>query len=137
MKTSGADNIRARLQIAHSMFDNKLSASFSMIANEEKTNMPNNYDYIYRMACIQNPTQPVYDEDGNYVERKVYFYDNPVFYLNERIGMTRSRNLRATGGLEFKPTDAATFKAMYSRARSGLSFGLLLHKEGCEQHRGR
>ncbi len=136
MKTSGADNIRARLQIAHSMFDNKLSASFSMIANEEKTDMPNNYDYIYRMACIQNPTQPVYDEDGNYVERKVYFYDNPVSYLNERIGMTRSRNLRATGGLEFKPTDALTFKAMYTRKGQGYLSGYYYTKKDVSNTEG-
>lgn len=115
MKTSGADNIRARMQFMHSMFDNKLSTNITLNANEENTDMPNNYDYIYRQACIQNPTQPVYDENGNYVERKVYFYDNPVSYLNERIGMSRSRNLMATGIIEFKPFEALTLKAMYTR----------------------
>ena len=137
MKTSGADNIRARIQIAHSMFDSKLSANFSLIANEEKTGMPNNYNYIYRLACIQNPTQPVYDGDGNYVERSVYNYDNPVSYLNERIGMTRSRNLRATGGLEYKPFESLILKAMYTRkGQSYLSGYYYTKKDVSSTERG-
>jgi TonB-linked SusC/RagA family outer membrane protein len=115
IKTSGSENIRARLQVKHSMFGDKLISNISMIANEMNTDMPNNWNYIYRLACIQNPTQAVYDENGDYVERDVYFYDNPVSYLNERIGMSRTRNIRFTGSAEFRPTESLTVKGMYTR----------------------
>jgi TonB-linked SusC/RagA family outer membrane protein len=115
IKTSGSENIRARLQVKHSMFGDKLISNISMIANEMNTDMPNNWNYIYRMACIQNPTQAVYDENGDYIERDVYFYDNPVSYLNERIGMSRTRNIRFTGSAEYRPVESLTIKGMYTR----------------------
>ncbi len=115
IKTSGAENIRARLQMRHSMFDNKLISNISIIASEKNTDMPNDWDYIYRMASIQNPTQGVYDENGDYIERDVYFYDNPVSYLNERIGMSRTKNTRFTGSMEFRPVESLSFKGMYTR----------------------
>jgi TonB-linked SusC/RagA family outer membrane protein len=115
IRTSGSENVRARMQMSHSMFENRLNANLYVIANEENTGMNNNWNYIYRLACIQNPTQAVYDEENNYVERDIYNYDNPVSYLKERIGMTRSRNVRTTGSLEYKPTEALSFKGMYTR----------------------
>lgn len=115
IKKSGADNMRAHIQVKHAMFDDKLISNVSIIANEQNTDMPNNWNYIYRMACVQNPTQAVYDENGDYVERGIYNYDNPVSYLNERIGMTRSRNLRFTGSLEFHPVESLVLKGMYTR----------------------
>ncbi|HPT11343.1 MAG TPA: SusC/RagA family TonB-linked outer membrane protein [Bacteroidales bacterium] len=115
IKTSGAKNMRARLEMTHTMFDDRLVTNVSVIANEENTKMPNDWDYIYRLACIQNPTQPVFNTDGTYFERDVYNYDNPVTYLRERIGMSRSRNLRATGSMEYKITKGLSVKGMYTR----------------------
>nr|WP_321357656.1 SusC/RagA family TonB-linked outer membrane protein [uncultured Draconibacterium sp.] len=115
IKKSGADNMRAHIQVKHAMFDDKLISNVSIIASERNTDMPNNWNYIYRLASVQNPTQAVYDENGDYVERSIYNYDNPVSYLNERIGMSRSRNLRFTGSLEFHPVESVVLKGMFTR----------------------
>jgi len=113
-KASGATNLRGRMEISHRMFDNKLITNVSFIANERRTT-PSFNTNVYRYACIQNPTQPVYNEDGSYVERPVYFYDNPVSLINETIGEGRSRNLRFTGSVEFRPVESFAVKAMYTR----------------------
>ena len=113
-KKSDSENIRARIEVTHRMFNDKLTANLAMIANERTTGAGFNTN-VYRYACIQNPTQPIYDEEGNYVERQVYFYDNPISLLNETEGMTRSRNVRFTGSLAYKPTSDLTLKAMYTR----------------------
>lgn len=113
-KKSDSRNIRGRFEYIHRMFDDRLTANVSFIANERTTGAGFNSS-VYRYATIQNPTQPIYDEQGDYVERPVYFYDNPVSILNETEGMTRSRNLRFTGSVEFRPIDNLAIKGMYTK----------------------
>lgn len=113
-KKSDSKNIRGRLEYIHRMFDDRLTANVSFIANERTTGAGFNSS-VYRYATIQNPTQPIYDEQGDYVERPVYFYDNPVSILNETEGMTRSRNLRFTGSVEFRPIENLAIKGMYTK----------------------
>jgi len=113
-KKSDSRNIRGRLEYIHRMFDDRLTANVSFIANERTTGAGFNSS-VYRYATIQNPTQPIYDEQGEYVERPVYFYDNPVSILNETEGMTRSRNLRFTGSVEFRPIENLAIKGMYTK----------------------
>ncbi|MDD3901718.1 MAG: SusC/RagA family TonB-linked outer membrane protein [Dysgonamonadaceae bacterium] len=113
-KKSDSRNIRGRFEYIHRMFDDRLTANVSFIANERTTGAGFNSS-VYRYATIQNPTQPIYDEQGEYVERPVYFYDNPVSILNETEGMTRSRNLRFTGSVEFRPIENLAIKGMYTK----------------------
>lgn len=113
-KNSESKNIRGRIEYIQRMFDDKLTANVSIIANERSTG-PGFNTSVYRYATIQNPTQPVYDENNDYVERSVYFYDNPVSLINETEGMTRSRNLRFTGSVEFRPIENLAIKGMYTR----------------------
>ena len=127
-KSSEATNIRARLEVTHRMFNDKLTTNISIIANERKQG-PQFQSDIYRQACIQNPTQHVYNEDGTYVERPVYFYDNPVSLINERKGESRSRNIRMTGSMEFKPVESVSIKAMYTRKGQSYLNGYYLTKQ--------
>lgn len=116
LKKSDMKNIRARLELTHRMFNDKLTTNLQLIANERKNNAGIGFGYnVYRMACIQNPTQPVYDDEGNYVERNVYFYDNPITPLNEHTGTNRNRNIRFTGSLEFRPISDLIIKGMLTR----------------------
>jgi len=106
---------RARAQVAQYLFNDMLKLSAEVLADE--TNGKRGFDpaYVYRQACIQNPTQPIYNEDGTYCERAVYFYDNPVSYIKERTGMQRNRSLRFNGVAELKPIEQLTLKAAYVR----------------------
>lgn len=127
MKKSDVDNIRGRFEMNHRMFDDKLITTLAVIANERKafTDAESRYANAdkegglftdaYRQACIQNPTQPIYDENGDYVERPVYFYNNPVTELNERDAEFRQRNIRFTGSAEYRPIKSLSLKAMYTR----------------------
>ncbi|WP_280743845.1 MULTISPECIES: TonB-dependent receptor [unclassified Parabacteroides] len=128
MKTSESENIRGRLELTHRMFDDRLTTNVSLIANEQVRSL----DFekgVYRQACIQNPTQPVYNDDGTYMERNVYFYDNPVSLLNEKLGEVRSRNIRFTGSMEFRPIESLALKAMYTRKGQSRLTGSYLTKK--------
>ena len=112
---TGQSEMRARAQVAQYLFNDKLKLTGEVLADETNGNTGFDPNYVYRQACIQNPTQPIYNEDGTWNERDVYFYDNPLSYIHERIGMTRSRNVRFNGTAEFSPWEFLTLKALYVR----------------------
>ncbi|UOB17851.1 SusC/RagA family TonB-linked outer membrane protein [Abyssalbus ytuae] len=118
MKT---DNKRytARIDVNHNMFDDKLKSNFNIIASEQEFFTGGDgysFDpYVYRQALIRNPTEPVRNEDGTWFERDIYFYDNPVGYLEETIGENRYRNLRFTGSLSYEIIDDLIIKGLYTR----------------------
>lgn len=115
LKKTDSKNIRANFELTHRMFDDKLTTTLMLIASERKHPYGVSYGTVYRDACIQNPTQPVYDENGNYVERNVYFYDNPVSLQNENVGSARDRNIRFTGTMVFRPFEDLSFKGSVTR----------------------
>mgnify|MGYP002622693045 CR=1 FL=1 len=120
---TGRTNIRARAMVSQYLLDDKLKLSAEIMANETNGHTAFSPSYVYRQACIQNPTQPIYNEDGTWYERSVYFYDNPLSYIYEREGMSRSRNVRFNGVAEFKPIESLTFKMLYVRKGQGSISG--------------
>jgi TonB-linked SusC/RagA family outer membrane protein len=109
----------ARLDVNHNMFDDKLKANFNIILSEQEFfTGGDGYSfnpYVYRQALIHNPTEPVTNADGTWFERDVYFYDNPVAYLEETKGKNRYRNARFTGSLTYAPTENFNIQALYTR----------------------
>ena len=60
--------INGRMDITHSMYDNKLTANVSTFVSQHT--MPRSWNtYAYRQALIHNPTEPVKDENGDWFER--------------------------------------------------------------------
>lgn len=115
IKGTGRTHLRARAQVSQYLLDNKLKLTGEIMASESESNTGFSPTYVYRMACIQNPTQPIYNEDETYCERAIYNYDNPIGMMLERDGMYRNRSLRFNGVAEFKPIEQLTFKALYVR----------------------
>ena len=115
IKGTGRTNLRARAQVSQFFLNDKVRLTAEIMANESHSSTGFDPAYVYRQACIQNPTQPIRNEDGTWNERSVYFYDNPLSYIYERYGDRRGRNLRFNGVVEFKPIEELSFKAMYVR----------------------
>lgn len=121
-KNTDFEAFTTRFDIVHSMYDNKLTANVSAVLSEHT--MPRSWStYIYRQALIHNPTEPVRSEDGNWNERDLYFYDNPVSYLNETVGEMKRKNQRFTGSLTYRPIESLTLKGMYARRTSSTTDG--------------
>ena len=116
---SDNEKYTGRIDVNHSMFDNKLKANIGIIASEQKYwTGGDGYsfnNYVYRQAIIRNPTEPVMNEDGTWFERDVYFYDNPVGYIKESEGQNRYRNMRFTGSLVYSPIADLNLKGLYAR----------------------
>ncbi|WP_235855363.1 SusC/RagA family TonB-linked outer membrane protein [Flagellimonas pelagia] len=116
---SNNEKYTARVSVNHAMFDNKLKTNVGIILSEQTYNaLGDGYSfnpYIYRQAIIRNPTEPVYNDDGSWYERDVYFYDNPVAYIQETLGQNRYRNSRFDFSLSYDFGDHLTLKGLYTR----------------------
>ncbi len=115
IKNTGRSMMRARAMVSQYLFEDKLKLSAEVMADESNSKSRLNASYVYRQACIHSPLEPVYDEDGMYTKRDIYFYQNPVSMINERLGMIRRRSVRFNGVAEYKPFEQLTFKALYVR----------------------
>lgn len=122
-KKTDFESLTGRFDITQSMFDNKVTANMSAIISEHT--MPRSWNsYIYRQAIIHNPTEPVRNEDGSWYERDLYFYDNPVSYLNETVGELKRKNQRYSASLTYRPIESVTLKGMYARRGTSTTDGV-------------
>ncbi|QIA07683.1 SusC/RagA family TonB-linked outer membrane protein [Draconibacterium halophilum] len=116
---SDNEKYTGRIDVNHSMFDNKLKANIGIIASEQKFwTGGDGYSfntYVYRQSIIRNPTEPVLNDNGTWFERDVYFYDNPVGYIKESQGENRYRNMRFSGSLVYSPIADLDIKGLFAR----------------------
>lgn len=119
MKRSDNTVIYPRLAINHTMFDGllKLNANINGYQQTHFTSDGGNYSgLIYRNALTFNPTAPLKDENGNWVEQPDKTdYMNPVALINESSGENRNQNLRTFGTATLTPFDGLAVKALFSR----------------------
>lgn len=116
---SDNEKFTGRVDINHAMFDKKLKTNIGFIASEQVYNALGDgasfNPFIYRQALIRNPTEPVKDENGKWYERDVYFYDNPVGYIQETVGENRYRNLRFDISASYDINENFIFKGLFTR----------------------
>ena len=95
-KKSDNNQVTARTDINHNMFDNLLSFNLGLLTRSNKYNTSGDgtsfNGYTYRQALIYNPTSPVKNADGSWVEQPGAFnYDNPLSRLEESDGENSSQ----------------------------------------------
>jgi hypothetical protein len=98
------------------MFDGKLRFNINAINRSRKglsgPNSGPNYNYIYRQALIRNPTEPIYTDQGEWFERSVYFYDNPLRAIEEVEAENKNMELRLSGSVIFSPIKDLNLKLL-------------------------
>ncbi len=102
--TSNDNNLIGRININHSMLEGKLDANVNLIANR-RTYDDSFGNYDYRQALIRNPTDIVTDENGTWIERDGFNYDNPVARIEETNSDVEERELRLNGTLTLNPIE--------------------------------
>jgi TonB-linked SusC/RagA family outer membrane protein len=73
--------------------------------------------YVYRQSVIRNPTDSIRDYKGDWMERNIYFYDNPVAYLNESDGLNTEKELRLNGSVTLTPVKNLHMKLLMSNVQ--------------------
>lgn len=110
--------LTGRIDLNHSMLDNRLRFNVSLLGRNRKYFSGPNYDYIYRQAIIRNPTDSVYDYLGRWKEDpNAYNYDNPVRSIEETSGEFRTSELRLNGSVIFSPIKDLNIKLLVSNVK--------------------
>lgn len=122
MKKSDNRTFTGRIDINHSMLDDKLRINLGMLnASNKYTTTGDGFSfngYTYRQAIIRNPTSPLKDSTGNWYEQTGLFnYENPVSRLYESDGRNTSQNSRLNGSLTLLPVEGLKLSALFSYTR--------------------
>lgn len=115
---SDNNTFSGRVDINHNMFDDKLKFNFGLISRSQNYTTTSNQSYTYRQALIRNPTEPIYDEEGNWFERPGNFdYENPLARIYESDGEERSIFSRYNANITYEPIKGLKFNALGSLGR--------------------
>lgn len=110
--------VNARADVNHSMLNNKLKFNLNAISRTQTywsgADGGSFNSYVYRQSVIRNPTDSVRNAQGVWMERNVYFYDNPVAYLNESNGENTEKELRLNGTVTAIPIKDLSIKLLVS-----------------------
>jgi TonB-linked SusC/RagA family outer membrane protein len=124
---SDNDQFIGRLNLTHSMFNNRLKFNFDLSSrNMSYWAGGDGYSFnpeIYRQVIIRNPTDVIKDADGVWQERDTYMYNNPVALLNEADGLNKEKELRYSGSVLYTPITDLRIKLMVSRVENSAMRG--------------
>jgi len=120
---TGQKRLTVRAALNHSMFDDKLKSSITIINRSITSSQGGADGYAYRQAIIRNPTDNIYNEAGKWQERDVYFYDNPLSRINEATNDARLRETRVNGSLDYRPIKDLSIKLLASNIQTNNLYG--------------
>ncbi|MDF2188115.1 SusC/RagA family TonB-linked outer membrane protein [Paraflavitalea sp. CAU 1676] len=122
-KRSENEQLLGRVDVNHSMLDNKLKFNLNIIGRNRTYFAAPNYAYIYRQAIIRNPTDSVYNAAGFYREDpNAYNYDNPLRPIMEVDGETVQNETRYSANVIYSPIKGLNAKLLLSTVKqTGLS----------------
>jgi len=107
---------KLRLKAGHSMFDDKLEVNANVIGYIQNYNESYGGTTVvgqtpYTYAILMNPTEPVKDENGNWVEH-VGQKDlaNPLAMIEETQGTNEVNRLKTYGNVIFRPVEDLSLK---------------------------
>ncbi|SHF92274.1 TonB-linked outer membrane protein, SusC/RagA family [Mariniphaga anaerophila] len=103
------------VDLSQKMFDDKLTVNFNLIKG--LTSGVGFNSYIYRQALIRNPTEPIYDENGDYYDPNIFQYLNPVGMLKEKTEGGEGEWTWVTGGLTLNPVKGLFLKGTATTKR--------------------
>ena len=118
-KRSDNKQLIGRINLNHTMFENKLKFNVtSIIRNTKYWTGGDGLSFntsIYRQAIIRNPTDVVKDSNGTWKERDTYDYTNPVASIMEVDGENNEKEIRLTGNVVFSPFHNLNLKLLAAK----------------------
>jgi TonB-dependent starch-binding outer membrane protein SusC len=126
--------LNSRVDLNHSMFDDKLKFNLNVIDNDNKSWVDfasigeglsdSESSNVFNQALYRNPTAPVQNPDGTWNENtSISYYENPVGLLMETYGGNQWHSTRLSGSIILEPVKNLRFKALVSRSKSNNNGG--------------
>jgi len=120
IKKSNNKIISPRIEVNHSMFDNKIKLNANISGYQQKyfsgSDGGSYRGDVYRNGLTYNPTDRLKDDNGNWIERpEKTDYMNPVALLEETKGQNENTNLRTYGSISYSPISDLSINLLGSR----------------------
>lgn len=106
-----------RADVNHSMLEGKVKVNLNVISRQRNDDGGFN-SYVYRQSVIRNPTDSVYDYQGNWKERNIYFYDNPLGYIMETLARNESQETRLSASVTANIARGLNAKLLVANVKS-------------------
>lgn len=94
------------------------------------------FEGLHRQAIIRNPTDRILDDDGNWQQRGINQYDNPLARLNEETYDDETEYTWLTGGFTYKPIEGMSIKLMGSKHTLNRFQGIYQTKQHVSNTKG-
>lgn len=117
-----------RIEVNHSMFDNKLKFNVGILNTQNRVTTTGDgmsfNGYTYRQALIYNPTAPLRGNDGRWFEEPGQFnYENPLARLHESNGRNMSQTSRYNANITYLPFRGLQLNALLSYTKYNQTRG--------------
>lgn len=112
---SDRDQLNLKASINHAMFNNRLKISLNVNNATGKDNVVGERG-VYVGAIQRNPTIPIYNEDGNYMDT-YGMPSNPIALLKEENREKEWNRLLASGKITLSPIEGLNLSAMGAMQR--------------------
>ncbi len=128
-KKSDNTTFTGRIDVNHSMLDDKLKLNIGLLNQTNNYTRNNNggnsfNGWIYRQTVIRNPTEPVRNTDGTFYEQTGNFdYENPMALLYESDGESKNVNSRMNATITYKPIRDLKLSALFAYSRYNSNNG--------------
>ena len=120
---SDNQELTARANIRHSMFNGKLEAEGTFLNRTETAYAGTGFNGIWRQALIRNPTDKVKTDDGKWQETAGYMYTNPAQSIAESNGEVEERVQRLHARFTLRPIQQLSISLLAGSTRSSTLVG--------------
>lgn len=114
IKTDNTKILNTRLEGNYTLFDGLVKINANILGRTQKTNA-GNFEGAYFYATIYNPTDRPKDDNGEWTQRPLNNYSNPLMVLNEEKNENQNEMLRVFGTLSVNPMPGLEGKMLVSK----------------------
>jgi TonB-dependent starch-binding outer membrane protein SusC len=126
-KRTNDNELKASFDLNQFFFKDIVKINFNFVKGLNKTNCVGEASSfnrnIYRQALIRNPTAPIKDANGNWVETSRFQYYNPLAMIYETSGLIKSEWTWLTSNLTIRPFAGLEANAMVATRNSNSLTG--------------
>lgn len=120
-KENGREEFGGRVNFNQKGLDDKLTFSINVATNFNKANLLGGSSSDFEQAIQRNPTAPVYNEDGTFLETEAYNNYNPLSRLANRISERNQQTFTGDAKLQLQIIDELSVSAFGAYARNNYN----------------
>ena len=117
-KQNGKEQFGGRVNVNQKGFNERLTFNANLAVNFNKANLLGGGDGDFEQAVQRNPTAPLVNPDGSFVETQAYNNYNPLSRLANRISERDQQTLSADAKLDYKIIEGLHINTFVSYVRN-------------------